>query len=293
MAFIGLSSMSLNLAPAEHKLLHRVIPSTGEEIPSIGLGSWITFDVRGDAQREHQMGKVLTRFANLGGKVVDSSPMYGSSEYIIGSLASKNHHTNDLWFATKVWTQGAANGRRQIERSANFFHNRIQLHQIHNLRDFETHYPYLQQLKEEGHIRYVGVTHYLNSAHNELVELLQRHRLDFLQINYNIENPNAEHRLLPVAADQGVAVIVNRPFQTGRIFRLVGKSKVPEWVKDRGIKSWATYFLKYILSNPHVTCTIPATTQVPHVEENLLSSTGWIPSWKEHLRLAKDFNQLI
>ena len=291
---MGLSMMPYwALKPVMNQLPLRTIPSTGETIPTVGLGSWITFDVAGNDKRMNQMGHVLHAFVEMGGQLVDSSPMYGSSEKVIGQLSVQKQIGEDLFVATKVWTNGANRGRAQIAASMKHFHKRIRLLQIHNIRDFNTHFPYLQSLKAEGTVKYIGVTHYLNSAHSRLEELVQKYPLDFLQINYNVENPSAENRLLAAAADRGVAVIINRPFQTGRLFRLIQGKELPNWTLERGVQSWAAYFLKYILSNPHVTCTIPATTQVPHVRENLTASSGWMPSWSEHLRMAKDFRELI
>jgi len=272
--------------------LHRSIPSSGESLPVIGMGSWLTFDVGSSPAGRNQMGKVMAAFVKNGGRLIDSSPMYGSSEVVIGDLSQSLDVTHQLWIATKVWTHGSENGRRQISQSRALLKNDVKLHQIHNLRDLDKHYRTLREMKENGSLPYIGVTHYLSSEHNRLATLLKDYPVDFLQINYNIDNPKAENILLPTAADLGVAVIVNRPFQTGRLFDHVAGYPVPEWIKEYGVQSWATYFLKFILANRHVTCAIPATTQVDHVIENLSAADGWIPTIEQQKKMLKDYQEL-
>ena len=274
------------------KPLERTIPSSGETIPMVGMGSWLTFDVDRSSSRKENMGQVLSAFVQHGGKVIDSSPMYGSSEKVIGDLSEALNLSDQLWMATKVWTNGEQSGKDQITRSQSLMRGTIRLNQIHNLRDLRIHYNSLRQMKEEGQLQYIGVTHYLSSEHTRLIKVLKDYPVDFLQINYNIDNTNADQALLPAAADLGVAVIINRPFQTGRLFDGVRQASIPAWAEERGVKSWATYFLKFILANPHVTCTIPATTQVSHVIENLESASGWIPSLDEQQKMLKDYQNV-
>ena len=255
----------------------RPVLSTGEKIPAIGLGSWITFDV-GNAESELQpMRNVLKAFADAGGTVVDSSPMYGRSEKVIGQLASELGITNKLWIATKVWTSGERSGKNQVENSTTYFKKWPALIQVHNLQDVKTHLKTLRALKEEGKLKYIGITHYLNSEHSELAELVKTEKLDFIQINVSIRNTAAEDHLIPLAADKGVSVIINRPFETGALFNTVNGVSLPNWANDLGITTWAAWFLKYIISNPNITCTIPATSQVTHLKENMAACFEPLP----------------
>lgn len=293
-SLLGLSTI-LPFSPnsAQASMIHRAIPSSGEQIPVIGMGSWLTFDVKGNRAREEQMKAVLQTFLQLGGRVVDSSPMYGSSEEVIGKLARELRTLDDLWISTKIWTDGKANGQRQLHNSNELFANRVMVNHVHNIRDFSNHFDTLQQAKSDGLIKYTGITHYLNSYHDELAKIIRTHTPDFIQINYNIENPNAGERLIPLAADRGIAIIINRPFQTGRLFERVGSSALPNWAGEFGINNWAAFMLKYIISNPDVTCTIPATTQVAHVEQNLLAGTGPTPSPADRERMRNYFLSVI
>ncbi len=278
-------------ASISNSIIRRTIPSAGEQIPIIGMGSWLTFDVGRSVQRREQMKQVLKTFWDNGGRVVDSSPMYSSSERVIGELA-RELDLDQLWVATKVWTNGQQSGIKQVLDSNQYFDGMINLHQIHNLRDFEVHYETLKELQAQGELRYIGVTHYLNSEHNRLQSTLTSYPLDFVQVNYNIQNPVAEKRLLPFAQDNGIAVIVNRPFQTGRLIDRTNGKPMPKWNSELGIKSWAQYLLKFIISHPAVTCVIPATTQVPHVIENLDAGRGELPD-KEMRNKMMEYYQSI
>ncbi len=244
------------------KMVTRKILSSGEMIPAIGLGSWITFDVGDSAAERKPMKNVLKAFVDAGGKVIDSSPMYGRSEKVIGQLAAELGITDKLWVATKVWTNGENAGKTQIENSRTFFKKWPSLFQVHNLQDVKTHLKTLRALKEEGKLKYIGITHYLNSQHEELARLVKSEKLDFIQVNYGIRNAAAEEYLISLAAEKGVSVIINRPFETGALFSSIQNAKLPAWSKEWGITTWAAFFLKYIISNPNVTCTIPATSQV-------------------------------
>lgn len=277
-----------------HSLVHRTIPSSGEKIPVVGMGSWITFDVGKRTEARARMQEVLKSFINQGGKVIDSSPMYGSSEEVIGALAQNLDVTDPLWYATKVWTNGRESGQRQIQDSLNHFHHKVQLFQIHNLRDFKVHYNTLMEMKGSGKLKYIGITHYVNGMHDQLLKTLKDYKLDFVQMNFNIDNPHAEEKLLPGASDSGVATIINRPFQTGRLFDIIGNAKIPDWVLEKGIDNWAAYYLKYIISHPAVTCVIPATTQVTHVIQNIKAGhDDWIPTARERNKMREDYLKLI
>lgn len=293
-ALMGLS-MLLPLYSSQTKsgLIHREIPVTGEQIPIVGIGSWLTFDVKGNKSKEQNMKSVLKEFHKLGGRVIDSSPMYGSSEAVIGNLARELGILNELWVSTKIWTDGKANGNQQLHDSLRIFKNRVMVNHVHNMRDLRNHLITLQEAKSAGLIKYIAISHYLNDYHDQLGELILMHKPDIIQINYNIENPNAEERLIPLAADNGVAVIVNKPFQTGRLFNNLGNSKLPNWAQEFGIDSWAAYMLKYIISNSGVTCVIPATTQVEHVRQNMHAGTGYIPSRNECEKMRTYYMSVI
>lgn len=271
-------AMLLNeIPPTPAQQIFRTIPSTGEKIPAIGLGSWITFDC-GDSENEvAPRREVLKLFFDAGGKIVDSSPMYGRSEAVIGKLAAELKLTGKLWFATKVWTNGEKSGRNQIDNSINIFKTAPKLFQVHNLLDYSTHIKTLRKLKEEGKIKYVGITHYVNSAHEEMARLIKSEKLDFIQIFLSIRNRVAENSLLSLAADNGTAVIINRPFETADLFRAIGNTPLPTFAADWGIKTWAAFFLKYIISNPHVTCVIPATSKPAHLKENIAAGFDPLP----------------
>ncbi|MDZ4809866.1 MAG: aldo/keto reductase [Bacteroidota bacterium] len=224
-------------------ILLRTIPSTGEKIPAIGLGSWLTFDVGSSPAQIQPVKAVIKSFYEAGGRLVDSSPMYGRSEQAIGQAATELGLTEKLWMITKVWTTGENQGKTQIENSKNLFKTWPKLLQVHNLQDVKTHLRTLRVLKEEGKIKYIGLTHYLNSAHDEMASLIKTEKPDFIQINLSIRNTAAEDYLIPFAADQGVAVIINRPLETGALFHAIGNAPLPSWAPDYNLKSWAAYFL--------------------------------------------------
>lgn len=278
--------------PMSTEIIYRAIPSTGEKIPVIGLGSWITFDVGNSAAERSPMREVLRQFAQMGGKVVDSSPMYRRSEQVIGELAAELKLSGDLWFVTKVWTTGEESGKGQIRNSTQLFGQYPKLLQVHNLVDFNTHIKTLRRLKEEGKIKYAGITHYVDSAHEDVKRILKAETLDFVQINLSIRGRKAEDSLIPLAVDRGVAVIINQPFETGALFRAVGKAPLPAWAKEWEISTWAAYFLKYIVSNPAVTCTIPATSQVAHLKENMAALSGPLPDAKTRQKMIEYFKNL-
>lgn len=270
-------------------LLLRKIPSTGEQIPAIGLGSWLTFDVGTSPSELAPVRSVIKAFYETGGRLIDSSPMYGRSERAIGDAMAQLEITDKLWLATKVWTTGEERGKQQIENSRALFKTWPKLLQVHNLQDLRTHLRTLKALKAEGRVKYIGLTHYVNSAHKEMAELVKSEKPDFIQINVSIRNTAAEDYLIPAAADHGVAVIINRPFETGALFDAIGRAPLPAWAMDYDIKTWAAYFLKFIISNSDITCTIPATSKENHVRENMEACFGLLPDQAGRKKMQEYF----
>jgi diketogulonate reductase-like aldo/keto reductase len=269
-------------------MLTRAIPSTGEKLPVIGLGTWQVFDVDLTADNEKQLGDVLLSFVKLGGSVIDSSPMYGRSEQVIGALAAKLGLREKLFFATKVWTRGQEQGVESMERSlARFQTKRIDLMQVHNLVDLETQLATIREWKASGRFRYIGVTHSSRSAHVEVEKVLRREKLDFLQINYSVMERDAEQRILPLAQDRQVAVLANRPFGGGDLFSRVRAKPLPDWAAELDCRSWAQFFLKWIIAHPAVTCAIPATNKPQHLQDNMQAGTGRLPDEKTRQRMVK------
>jgi len=269
-------------------MLTRMIPSSGETLPVIGLGTWRAFDVDLTSDIRRQLEEVLSLFVKLGGRGVDSSPMYGRAEEVIGELTAALGIRERLFLATKVWTRGRENGIESIERSMALLRtNRIDLMQVHNLLDVHTHLATLRQWKEQGRIRYIGVTHYNSSAFPEIEKILRTEKLDFLQINYSLMEPEAEQRVLPLAQERGVAVIVNRPFGAGDLFDKVRSKPLPGWAAEFDCRSWAQFFLKWIAAHPAVTCAIPATNKPSHLQDNLQAGTGRLPDANMRRRMAE------
>ena len=278
---------------AASDLLQRPIPKTGEKIPAVGLGTWQVFDVAGDAQELAQAKETLRAFVAQGGRVVDSSPMYGSSESVTGQLAQELGVQPGLFVATKVWTTGREAGIREMEDSMRKLRvRRLDLMQVHNLVDARTHLATLREWKKAGRVRYIGVTHYDASAHAELERYIAPGDIDFVQLNYSLAEPQAERRLLRVAADSRTAVLVNRPFAQGAMFRHLRDRAVPEWANEIGCASWAQFFLKWILAHPAVTCAIPGTRNPKHVAENLRAAAGPLPDEATRKRMSAYFDSL-
>jgi diketogulonate reductase-like aldo/keto reductase len=274
-------------------MLERRIPKTGEAIPAVGLGTWQVFDVAGNAAEMAQAKETLKAFVELGGRVVDSSPMYGSSESVTGQLASELDVRAKLFVATKVWTSGKQAGIRQMEDSMKKLRvERLDLMQVHNLQDTDTHLATLRDWKAAGRVRYVGVTHYHSGAHAALERFVKRGDIDFIQINYSLAEPEADRRLLQVAADSRIAVIVNRPFAEGAMFRQVKGKPLPDWAKDIGCASWAQFFLKWILGHPAVTCAIPATRNPAHMADNMGAASGPLPDEATRRKMSAYFKAL-
>jgi diketogulonate reductase-like aldo/keto reductase len=274
-------------AGAASPMLQRPIPSSGEAIPAIGLGTWRTFDVGASPAERAPLEEVLRRFVALGGQVVDSSPMYGAAESVLGDLGAALSVTERLFLATKVWTSGREAGIAQMEQSFQRLRvRRLDLMQIHNLLDWRTHLRALRAWKQAGRIRYLGVTHYTASAYDELERVLRSEPLDFVQVNYSLGEREAERRILPLARERGIAVVVNRPFSEGGLFRRVRGQALPAWAAEVGCASWAQIFLKWILAHPAVTCVIPATSRPQHVLDNMTAGIGALPDAATRDRMA-------
>ncbi|MFC5872028.1 Aldo/keto reductase [Chryseobacterium arachidis] len=250
-------------------MIYKTIPSSGELLPVIGLGTWQSFDTKHDSDIIN-LSEIVSAWAEHGGRLIDSSPMYGKAEEAIGDITHQSRYGSELFYATKVWAEGRQAGEKQIEDSfIKMKRKTIDLLQIHNLVDWKTHLPFLKELKQAGKIRYIGLTHYTDRSHDQLVELIKSEDIDFVQFNYSLFNRNAEKKLLDTALDRGVATIINRPFGEGSVLRNLSRSPLPEWVADLECSSWAGLILKYIISHPAVTCVIPATTSKQHILENV------------------------
>ena len=259
-------------------LITRPIPRSGERLPAIGLGTYQGFDTPVDQLAQTELREVLRRFIELGGKAIDSSPMYGHAEAATGALATAAKAHKSLFIATKVWTSGREAGIRQMEESMRLLQTRtIDLMQVHNLLDLKTHLPVLRDWKKSGRIRYLGITHYHAGAHRELEALVKTGDFDFVQFNYSMDEPEAETRLLPACADSGTATLINRPFSQAGLFSKVRGKTLPPWCADMDCSSWAQFFLKWIISHPAVTCAIPGTKLVRHIEDNMAACTGRLP----------------
>lgn len=277
----------------DQQMLKRPIYSSGELLPVVGLGTWIQFDVGVSESDRQPLREVLKFMASNGGKVIDSSPMYGMSEEVIGDLTSELPIADQFFYATKVWISGEQNGISQMEASMRKMRrNRIDLMQVHNLIDWKTHMRTLKKWKEEGKIRYIGVTHYTNSSHIQLEQLVKSEKIDFVQFNYSIRGRNAEKSLLNAARDNGVSVIINQPFDSGSLFDLVRGKKLPGWAQQYDIQTWAQFFLKYLLSHPAVTCVIPGTSNPQHLVENMKAGYGELPDEKARKKMVDFFENI-
>ena len=283
-----LSAFAQPVAP-----LTRPIPSSGESLPVVGLGTWITFNVGDDPELRDECTAVMKAFFREGGRLIDSSPMYGSSQQVIGYGLSRLERPSTLFCADKVWIGSGDEGPAQIEESRSRWGiRRFDLLQVHNLLAWSDHLPKLLAMKRGGRLRYVGITTSEGRRHGEIEGIMRREPIDFVQISYNALDRDVESRILPLAQDRGIAVIVNRPFQQGSLIRHVARHRLPIWASEIGATSWAQVLLKFIISHPAVTCVIPATSQVPHVIENVRSSSGPMPDAAMRARIAAHVAQL-
>jgi diketogulonate reductase-like aldo/keto reductase len=291
---LGAASLASLLMPesarAEPALLTRKIPASGEALPAVGLGTWQAFDVAGDAAAIAEARDTLRALVAAGARVMDSSPMYGSAESIAGQLVQELGIRDRLFIATKVWTEGRNAGRAQMDASMKKLRvERLDLMQVHNLVDTGTHLDTLREWKAAGRVRYVGVTHYHAGAHAALEKVVRSGAVEFVQVNYSLAEPEADRRLLQAAADSQVAVIVNRPFAEGAMFRRVKGKPLPAWAAELGCASWAQFFLKWILGHPAVSCAIPGTRNPKHVVDNLGAARGALPDATARRKMAEHF----
>jgi len=281
-------------AMAAAAMITRPIPSSGEAMPVIGLGTWSVFDVREDAGARAPLKEVVRRLIETGGRMIDTSPMYGRAEAVTGDLVAELGVRPRVFLATKVWTSGKEQGIAQMRRSAERLRTEvIDLIQIHNLLDWRTHLATLRQMKAKGQVRYIGITHYTTSSLPELARILESEPgIDFVQFGYSLATRDAETKLLPVAVSRGVAAIVNQPFETGDMFRRVRGKPVPEWAAEFDCASWAQLFLKYIVAEPAVTAVIPATANPEHMADDLKAGFGRLPDAKQRDQIRRLWDSL-
>lgn len=277
------------LAAAAPAMQRRPIPASGELLPVIGLGTWQGFDFAPGSPEYDRLSGVLQALFAAGGSVIDSSPMYGRAEATTGELLAATGSRRQAFLASKVWTSGRPEGQRQIADSARLLGAGVlDLMQVHNLVDWRTQLATLRDLQAAGRLRYVGVTHYHAGAYDELAVVLRAERLDFLQINYSLDEREAERRILPLAAERGVAVLINRPFGGGGLLRRLRERSLPAWAGEVGAASWAQLLLKFVLSQPAVNCAIPGTSRREHMADNAAAGFGPIPEaafWRRHPEL--------
>ena len=268
-------------------LIHRRIPSSGESIPVIGLGTSGPFEVGIDAKEREPLAAVLESFFEAGATMIDTSPMYSSAETVLGDLLTADMQAK-AFIATKVWTRGEREGLVQMTRSMELLRRKkVELMQVHNLLDFEVHLKTLRRWKEEGRIRYIGITHYTVDAYPKLMDIIEREPIDFVQFNYSATTTAAEQRLLPLCADKGVAVIVNRAFDDGKIFARLKDRPLPAWAGDIDCRSWAQLLLKFVISHPAVSCVIPATGKLRNLEDNLGAARGRLPDLRQRQMIVE------
>jgi diketogulonate reductase-like aldo/keto reductase len=280
--------ISARAASESPTMLARTIPSSGEKLPVIGLGTWRAFDVDLTTDNRRQLEEVLLFFVKLSGRVIDSSPMYGRAEEVIGDLVQGLGIRDKVFLATKVWTHGKENGIKSMERSMSLLRTkRVDLMQVHNLVDVQTHLATLREWKQQGRIRYLGITHHAAGAFPDVEKIMRSEKLDFLQINYSLMEREAEERVLPLAQERGVAVIVNRPFGAGDLFGKVRSKPLPDWATEFDCRSWAQFFLKWIVGHPGVTCAIPATDKPGHIEDNMQCGVGRLPDENMRRRMVE------
>lgn len=281
-------------AAGTERMSTRPIPSSGEALPVVGVGTWQTFDVGASAAARAPLAELLKIFFEAGGKVIDSSPMYGRSEAVTGDLLTAMGARDRAFLATKVWTRGRDAGIAQMRDSMEKMKSgpAIDLIQVHNLVDWRTHLATLREWKDAGTVRYVGITHYTESAFDDLARIMREERIDFVQLPYSIGVRTAEDRLLPLAAERGIAVIVNRPFEGGGLFRAVRQTKLPDWAAEVDCTSWAQIFLKFILAHPAVTCVIPGTGNPKHMIDNAAAGHGRLPDSAQRRRMVRHVESL-
>ncbi len=292
----GVWSSCLGLVPAlAAEIRTRTIPSSGESIPVIGLGTSRVFDIdlAADPEAREACRAVVAALVDAGATVVDSSPMYGRAEAVSGDAAAALGATDRIFWATKVWADGRDRGIEQMRDSMRLFRtDQIDLMQVHNLRDWKVHMPVLRDWKAEGRIRYIGITHSRSSAFGEVERVINATQLDFVQLNYSIGEREAEARLLPLCADKGIATLINRPFARGALFQQLAGMPLPDWASDFHAETWGQFLLKFILAHPAVTCVIPATRKAEHMVDNVGAGSGPLPDPAQRRAMIEFFGAL-
>ncbi|HEY5824386.1 MAG TPA: aldo/keto reductase [Cyclobacteriaceae bacterium] len=292
LAALGLLPLMPSSLLNSDKIATRPIPKTGEQLPIVGVGTWETFDVDKNAQDLQLLRDLLKVLTDKGGKIADTSPMYGFAEKTLGDLSTELELNNKMFLATKVWTQGKEKGIEQMNNSfALLQRKQIDLMQVHNLMDWQTHLKTLRDWKEKGKIRYIGITHYQESAYGELENILRTEPIDFLQVNYNVNDRVADQRLFPLAQEKKVAIITSQPFGYGKLFQRVKGKSVPTWASEFDCKTWAQFFLKFNLSHPAVTCVIPGTANPDHMLDNIMAGFGKLPNEKQREMMIKELSK--
>lgn len=287
---IALPALPRNLYALPDAVIKRTIPGAGEALSVMRLGTNRTFS---HATPRQQLGAVLQAFFDHGGQFIDSSPMYGPAEALVGELLKTTTNASALFAATKVWTNGREAGMRQMAKSMGLMGvARMDLMQVHNLRDWKTHLKTLREMKEQGQIRYLGITTSHGRRHEKLEAIMKEEPLDFVQLSYNIVNRVAEERLLPLAADRGIATVINRPYQRGSLFRRVKGKPLPDWAGEIDCATWGQFFLKFIVGHPAVTCVIPATSKVKHIVDNMTGGKGRAPDAAMRKRMVSYLESL-
>ena len=274
-------------------MLSKRIPSSGEQLPVIGLGTLQAFDVGGTAEERAALGEVLQLLANQGGTLVDTSPRYGRAEAVVGDLCAELNLTDELFFATKVFSEGEQAGIDEMATSIERLHTPIvDLMQVHSMRDWEVHLPSIRKLKEAGKVRYIGITIHRDTGHEQMMQLMREENLDFIQVNYNLVERGAAKEVLPLAQELGVAVMVNVPFAKAELFKKTSGMALPEWASEFDCDSWAQFFLKYVISHPAVTCVIPRTGNPHHMADNLMAGFGKLPGQETRLKMESFADRL-
>ena len=289
--FVPSYSFSETINPLQ---INKIIPKTGELLPSIGMGTWITFDIGYNTDEVNKRAEIVRNFFSNGGSLIDSSPMYGSAEKVLGLCLEKITEPKKLFSATKVWTPINKHGEQQIENSYRLWKlNYFSLIQVHNLVNYKEHLKKLRELKEQKKLKYIGVTTSHGNKHKLLIDILNNEDIDFVQFTYNVLDDEAEKILLPLAQEKKIAVIINRPFQGGSLFNHIIGKKIPTWLNSIGIHSWPEFFLKFITSHPAVTCAIPATSRLDHMKENMKSLFGNLPNIEERAKMKSLYKTYI
>jgi diketogulonate reductase-like aldo/keto reductase len=292
-ATLALTPFSLPARGAQPALISRAIPSSGLAVPVIGMGTSRTFDAGADPATVARLGKVMAAFFDGGGQVIDSSPMYGEAEARVGDVLRSMNEKPQLFSATKVWTEGREEGIAQMQASARRMNvDTFDLIAVHNLVDWKTQLATLKAWKSEGKVRHIGITTSHGRYHQELLEIMRKEPLDFVQLTYNIDNLSAEDALLPLAQDRGIATMINRPFQRGALFKRSADQALPAIAKDLGCESWGQFYLKFIIGHPAVTCLIPATSKVDHMQDNMGANRGPVPDAQQRAEMLRVFRAL-